>query len=94
MIHTSFSCKEPKGIAKSIEKFVSFNIGKLHFKDSLQFLNSSLDKLTQNLTGKAVNGQTLEDVFPNLHNYFKDKWKHLPGEAFKMLTRKGVTSTV
>ena len=62
----------------------------LYYKDSLQFLSSSLDKLTENLAGKAVNGQRLEDVFPNLHNYFKDKWNHLPEEAFEMLTRKGV----
>ena len=82
--------KEPSVIAKAIERFVSFNIGKLHFKDSLQFLGSSLDTLTKNLAAKAVKGQTLEDVFPNLHNYFKEKWKHLPPEAFKMLTRKGV----
>ena len=77
-------------IAKSIEKFVSFKIGKLNFKDSLQFLSSSLDTLTQNLAAKAVSGQTLEDVFPNLHNYFKEKWNHLSPKAFEMLTRKGV----
>ena len=79
----------PTVIAKSMEKFVCFKIGELHFKDSLQFLASSLDKLVSNLAAKAVNGQTLEDVFPNLSNYFKDKWAHLPKEAFKMLTRKG-----
>ena len=84
------SVKEPSVIAKAIEKFVSFNIGILHFKDSLQFLGSSLDTLTKNLAAKAVRGQTLEDVFPNLHKYFKEKWGHLPPQAFKMLTRKGV----
>ena len=73
-----------------VELFVSFNIGKLHFKDSLQFLNSSLDKLTSNLAAKAVNGIRLEDVFPNLHNRFKEKWNHLPSSAFEMLTRKGI----
>ena len=87
---TKVKTKEPKVIAKSIEKFVSFNIGIMHYKDSLQFLSSSLDKLTENLAGKAVNGQTLEDVFPNLHNYFKEKWSHVPKDAFEMLTRKGV----
>ena len=84
------SVKEPTVIAKAIEKFVSFNIGELHFKDSLQFLSSSLDTLTKNLAAKAVNGKTLEDIFPNLHNYFKEKWKKLPPKAFEMLTRKGV----
>ena len=61
----------PTVIAKSMEKFVCFKIGQLHFKDSLQFLASSLDKLVGNLAAKAVNGQTLEDVFPNLTKYFK-----------------------
>ena len=73
-----------------MEKFVCLTIGTLHFKDSLQFLASSLDELVSNLHAKAVNGQTLQDVFPNLKNYFQDKWGHLPIEAFEMLTRKGV----
>ena len=37
--------KEPEVIAKTMEKFVTFSIGHLKFKDSLQFLNSSLAKL-------------------------------------------------
>ena len=82
--------KEPEVVAKTIEKFVSFSIGELYFKDSMQFLGSSLDKLTKNLADKANNEQTLEDVFPNLHNYFQDRWNHLPEKAFEMLTRKGV----
>ena len=64
---------EPSVIAKSMEKFVCLRIGTLHFKDSLQFLASSLDELVSNLHAKAVNGQTLQDVFPNLKNYFQDK---------------------
>ena len=63
----------PEVIAKSMEKFVCFKIDKLHFKDSLQFLASSLDKLVSNLAAKAKNGQTLETVFPNLTKYYKDK---------------------
>lgn len=82
--------KDPEVIAKSLEKFVCFKIGHLQFKDSLQFLSSGLDKLVKNLTEKATNGQTLKDVFPNLHNYFKEKWSHLPADAFELLTRKGV----
>ena len=38
------SVKEPEVVAKTMEKFVTFSIGNLKFKDSLQFLNSSLDK--------------------------------------------------
>ena len=84
------SVETPSVIGKAIEKFVTFSIGKLQFKDSLQFLNSSLDKLSENLAAKAVCGTRLQDVFPNLHKYFKEKWNHLPEEAFRILTRKGV----
>ena len=46
------SIKEPEVVAKTLEKFVTFSIGNRKFKDSLQFLNSSLDKLVSNLAGK------------------------------------------
>ena len=39
--------KAPKVIAKSLESFLSIKLGTLEFKDSLQFLNSSLDKLVK-----------------------------------------------
>ena len=77
------SIKEPEVVAKTIEKFVTFSIGNLKFKDSLQFLNSSLDKLVKNLAAKV-------NVFKNLREYFEEKWGHLPEEAFTLLTRKGV----
>ena len=80
----------PTVIAKSMEKFVCFKIHKLHFKDTLQFLGSSLDKLVSNLAAKTKNGQTLESIFPNLDKYFQDKWGHIPKEGFELLTRKGV----
>ena len=87
--------REPKVIAKGMENFIKFDIEELSFKDSLQFLNSSLEKLVENLADKAAKSEsklTLEQVFPNLDKYFQDKWWHLPNhkEAFKMLTRKGV----
>ena len=66
-----------------MEKFVTFSIGNLKFKDSLQFLNSSLDKLGKNLAAKS-------NAFNHLKEYFLEKWGHLPAEAFQMLTRKGV----
>ena len=75
--------REPEVVAKTMEKFVTFSIGNLKFKDSLQFLNSSLDKLVNNLAKK-------DNVFSNLKAYFEDRWSHLPQEAFTMLTRKGV----
>ena len=76
--------KEPQVIAKSMEKFITFSIGNLKFKDSLNFLSASLDKLVSNLGSK---GNT---HFKNLKAYFEKNWKHLPESAFNMLTRKGV----
>jgi hypothetical protein len=120
------SCKDPRVIAKSMEKFIGFTIGRLQFMDSLQHLSSSLDRLVNNLADKAkmigckycprrgpaksilrhqniahkkefeteyihsVRNSTLPELFPNLHDNFKKKWKNLPPEAFEMLTRKGV----
>ena len=75
--------KEPQVVAKTMEKFVTFSIGNLKFKDSLQFLNSSLDKIVKNLTAKS-------NAFNHLRECFLERWGHLPEEAFQMLTRKGV----
>ena len=107
-------CKDPKVIAKSMEKFIGFTIGRLKFMDSLQHLSSSLDKLVDNLADKtkiigckycprrgpkgailrhqniahkgdnlkefnhSENNSTLPELFPNLYNHFKKKWKKLP----------------
>ena len=46
-------CKDPKPIAKTMDKYIGFTIGKLEFKDSNQHLNSSLDKLVSNLADKT-----------------------------------------
>ena len=119
-------CKDPRVIARSMENFIGFTIGRLQFMDSLQHLSSSLDKLVNNLADKAEmigckycprrgppkavvrhekishtsdyqteythtkKSSTLPELFPNLHEYFKKKWKDLPDqeEAFAMLTRK------
>ena len=40
-------------IPTNTEKYISFSLGNLRFIDSLQFLNSSLEKLVSNL---AANG--------------------------------------
>ena len=119
-------CKDPKPIAKSMEKYIGFEIGNLQFKDSLQHLSASLDKLIRNLADKAniqgclhcpyrgikkdvekhmkarhrkefeptyehkIKNPTLEALFRNLYARFQTKWKHLPEEAFELLTRKGI----
>ena len=71
-----------------MEKFISFSIGTLHFKDSAQFLLSSLDKLVSNLKVKAENEGNTRQMFENTWEYFKTK--ELPEVAFELLTRKGV----
>ena len=81
---------EPKVVAKAMEKFVTFSLKNLHFKDSLQFLNSSLDTLVDNLRSKQKSGKTLQELFPNLFNYFKSEWGHLSLEDFELLMRKRV----
>ena len=82
--------KEPNVLAKSMEKFIAFSIGNLHFKDSLQFLNASLEKLVFNLKVKASKENNVKGVFKCTFKYFNKRWSHLPDEAFEMLMRKGV----
>ena len=79
---------EPQVVAKSMEKFITFSLKNLQFKDSLQFLNSSLETLVSNLKSKLKNGKTLQEIFPNLFQYFKDCWSHVPEKDFHLLTRK------
>ena len=43
------SIKKIKCIPNNMEKYMSFSLDNLTFKDSMQFLNSSLDKLAKNL---------------------------------------------
>ena len=50
---SKFKCKDPRVIAKSMEKFIGFSIGNLQFMDSLQHLSASLDKLVTNLAAKT-----------------------------------------
>ena len=83
--------KAPTVIAKSLEKYLSIKIGPIEFKDSAQFLSSSLDKLAQNLKTKSEKeGSNLKDAFPNTYQYFKKECKDVDENAFELLTRKGV----
>ena len=76
--------KEPEVIAKNMEDYIFFKIGNLHFMDSLQFLNASLEDLTKNLLEMGV------EKFTHLRNYFNTRWKHLQNkeEAYPLLLRK------
>ena len=63
----------------------------MEFKDSLQFLNSSLDKLVKNLKDKGLReGKSLKETFPNTYEYFKRRWKNVNEDGFELLTRKGI----
>lgn len=61
-----FKDKNIKCIANNMEKYISFSLGSLRFIDSLQFMNSSLDKLVENLKLSGENRFKLfYDDFPN-----------------------------
>ena len=64
------------------EKFLSFRIGNIYFKDSLQFMQESLEKLTKNLVEKEISTNN-SNVFKYLSNQFKD-------EKLQLLKRKGI----
>lgn len=55
------------GIPQSGDKFMSFSFRGLQFIDSLKFMNSSLDSLSQNLLKSGKNN------FTNFLTHFKDK---------------------
>ena len=48
-----FSSTEIKIIPKNTDKYLSFSVGCVHFKDSYQFLSESLATLVQNLMDKG-----------------------------------------
>ena len=85
-------------IAQSLEKFTMLKIGHIEIKDSLKFLNASLDTLVNNLEDYAdknkLQNETFIDakkrVFGNTYKYYEKYWSHLDEEAFNLLTRKGV----
>ena len=59
-----------------MEKFISMEIDGVVIKDSLQFLNYSLDKLGSNLKDKGLNeNKSLKDTFPTVYSCFKKKWR-------------------
>ena len=88
-------------IAKTLEKYINFtcktgdedNKGAwaLDFKDSFQFLGTSLDRLTKNLKAKADNDKNnYKQYFKHTLEYFNEKFPHKDDHAFQLLLRKGV----
>ena len=65
-------------LPKNSQKFLSFTLGRLTFKDSIEFLNASLSSLVKNLLNKG------EEYFKHVNKIFVDPNKR------KLLYRKGV----
>ena len=62
----NFSSTEIKIIPKNTEKYLSFSVGCVHFKDSYQFLSESLAILVQHLMDKGP------DHFVYINKFIKD----------------------
>ncbi len=82
VILNAMSCaKKPSSmrcIAHNMEKYLEFEIYRLKFIDSLQFMNSSLAKLVENLAKEGKQG------FKHTKKHWKDNTK------VDLVTRKGV----
>ena len=74
----NFSSTEIKIIPKNTEKYLSFSVGCVHFKDSYQFLLESLAILVQNLMDKGP------DHFVYVNKFIKDD------EQRELLKQKGI----
>ena len=74
----NFSSTEIKIIPKNTEKYLSFSVGCVHFKDSYQFLSESLAILVQNLMDKGP------DHFVYVNKFIKDD------EQQELLKQKGI----
>jgi hypothetical protein len=70
---------EISAIPQTIEKYLGFEINKVLFIDSLNFMAESLEKLVDAVkkAGKKF-------------KYFNDGFSHLPEQAIKLLLQKGV----
>ncbi|KAK3731226.1 hypothetical protein QZH41_004694 [Actinostola sp. cb2023] len=64
-------------IPNNTEKYISFSVGNLVFIDSLQFLNSSLERLVDNLSKEGT-------------DQFKVLKKYVDSDKLSLLLRKGV----
>jgi len=67
-------------IAENFEKYISFQLDKLVFLDSLRFMNASLDNLVKNLSKSGM------EKFSHLSNWFSD----CEEDQINLLLRKGV----
>ena len=70
--------EELRVIANTLEKYISFSVGQLRFLDSFQFMNTSLEKLVNNLAAEG------KEKFRNMAAEFPDSAQQ------ELLLRKGV----
>jgi len=80
MYNLGQKCHEILPVAQNTEKFMSFKIDKLKFIDSMLFMNSSLEKLAENLIDEKH-----EDKYINFFNMKKSF-----GENIELICRKGI----
>ena len=85
-----------------MEKYMTFSVGQLQFIDSLQFMNSSLDRLSANLqtedlvmTSRGVSDSELallrrKGVYPYEYERF-DEIKLPPQAFYSQLTREHIS---
>ena len=87
--------KNIKVLAKTLEKFTGFSFSfedssvKFIFKDSLQHLPNSLDKLVQNLLKSSNKDYNLFNETKKLFREYQTE-KGVTNESFKLLLQKGV----
>ena len=65
------------------EKYLGFMLNNLRFIDSVQFLNSSLDNLVENLSKGIVTNEDYASRFKHMNSMFKD-------DILRLLVKKGV----
>ena len=75
---SSFGSDEIRVIPRNTERYLTFSIGDVHFKDSFQFLGESLATLVKNLNTKGP------EYFKNVNKFIVNPNKR------KMLKQKGV----
>ena len=75
---SQFDCKQIRVIPRNTERYLSFSLGPIHFKDSYQFLGESLATLSANLSHKG------EDCFKQVNRWIEDP------ECRRLLKCKGI----
>lgn len=84
----SFKNKKMVCIATTSERYISVTLGALRFLDSLQFMNSSLEKLVKNLVNKSTDNFKILCQYLNRGNMMLTDQERR--HQFQLLLRKGI----